>query len=215
MKFQTLFPLQTVINLDKRTDRLEICKNQEFPKLGINPIRKPGVLVHNSGNSYSNGVIGCALSHYEILQAALCLDTNVFIFEDDISFIGDDIIENLEMSCQQLENLDWDMFYISGNILKPCYQVSSHLAKLTHCQSTCGYGVNRLFVESLLKYIDLNNIKPIDVFYADDVIPNNNCFISIPMLGIQRDSFSDIEGVNVKYSDYLEKRYYQNLVRTS
>ena len=215
MKFTQLFPLQVVINLDKRTDRLNICMEEEFPKIGVRPIRKPGILFDKAPNQWWNGAIGCMLSHYHILQAAALLNTNVFIFEDDVSFPAEDSFRDLYLACKELNDMDWDMFYLGGNLLKPAYQVSNHLAKLTHCQSTVSYGANRKFVPKLLSYIDLGHIdRPIDVIYADTVIPQHNCFIIIPMLAIQRNSFSDIEGQEVKYTDYLEKRYWSNLVKT-
>lgn len=215
MKFSELFPLQVVINLDKRPERLEICMKKEFPKLRLKPLRKAGNVVSIADNPWWNGAIGCMLSHYEVLEAAACLNINIFIFEDDVSFLGKDAYYDLISTCEELETLDWDMFYIGGNLLKPATQVTPHLAKLTHCQSTVAYGVNKKFVRTLLKYVDVTHInRPIDMIYADTVIPNHNCYISIPMLAIQRDSFSDIEGQEVKYSDYLEKRYWGNLVKT-
>jgi GR25 family glycosyltransferase involved in LPS biosynthesis len=215
--FEETFPLQVVINLDKRPDRLKICRDGEFKKIDSYPIRKPGVLFDKTDNQWWNGAIGCMISHYEVLEAAACLNTNLFVFEDDVSFITDLNISaflNLEQACLELQKLDWDMFYMGGNLLKPAYQVSEHLAKLTHCQSTVAYGVNTRFLRTLLKYIDLTHIdRPIDMIYADTVIPQHNCYISVPMLAIQRDSFSDIEGQEVKYTDYLEKRYWDNLVK--
>lgn len=216
MQFRELFPLQVVINLDKRTDRLKAC-TEEFKKIGLHPVRKAGIIPppENMPNKWWQGAVGCMASHVEVLQGAHALGTNVFIFEDDISFIphkNTTTFEHLQICADQLSTMEWDMFYIAGNLLKPCYQVTSNLAKLTHCQSTCAYGVNKNFIPTLLQALDLRKItKPIDMVYADDIIPNHNCFISIPMLGIQRDSFSDIEGVEVKYSDYLEKRYEDNL----
>lgn len=212
MEFKELFPLQVVINLDSRKDRLEICQKEEFPKIKINPLRKSGVVFKGTNNDWWNGAIGCMISHYHVLQSALLLNTNVFIFEDDVSFIDEKIRKNLGIVCEQIKKLDWDMLYIGGNILKPAYQVSSHLAKLTHAQSTSSYGVNIKFIEKLLKYFDLSNImKPIDLIYAEDVIPNHNCYISIPMLAIQRSDYSNIEQKIMTYDIPIER--YNNFLR--
>lgn len=213
MNFKELFPLQVVINLDKREDRLKQCMEEEFPKINTIPIRKPGVIVDVAPTAWWNGAVGCMLSHYHILESAVLLDTNVFIFEDDISFITPDPTYVLDNACEELSNMEWDMFYIGGNLMKSARQVSFSLAKLTHCQSTVAYGVNKKFIKKLLSYINLTLIdRPIDMIYADTVIPNHNCFISVPMLVVQRDSYSDIEGDIVKYKDYLEKRYWYNLI---
>jgi GR25 family glycosyltransferase involved in LPS biosynthesis len=210
MNFKELFPLQVCINLDKRPDRYKICVEEEFPKLDINPVRKSGVVFTQTESPWWNGAIGCLLSHYDILRAAYLLNTNVFIFEDDIH-LTDNSFDILHYASEELGNVEWDMIYAGANILKPFYRVTDHLAKLSHAQSTISYGVNKKFLEKLLSYIDLQKIDaPIDVVYADRVIPNHNCLITIPMLGIQRDSYSDIENTNVKYSEYLEKRYWDN-----
>ena len=211
MKFLEMFPLRVLINLDRRPDRLKICMEEEFPKLGIVPLRKPGVLFTQVKDARTAGAIGCMLSHYYILQAALLLNQNVAIFEDDIHLTGLNTLEVLDMCAEDLSNTKWDLFYGGGNILKPFYKETEHLARLQHCQSTVFYCVNKNFIEELLSYIDLTKItKPIDMIYADDVIPTHNCFISIPMLAYQRDDFSDIEQGNVKYTEYLGKRYYDN-----
>jgi GR25 family glycosyltransferase involved in LPS biosynthesis len=211
MNFKELFPLQVVINLDSRPDRYKICVEEEFPQLKISPIRKSGFVPDNIDHPWWRGDVGCMVSHYQVLQAALNLNTNVFIFEDDIHFKENNTLELLDLACNELSYMQWDMVYLAGNILKPFHKVTQHLARLSQCQSTCGYGVSKYFLERLLSYINLSHItKPIDLIYADDVIPNHECLITIPMLGIQRDSYSDIEGREVKYSDYLEKRYEEN-----
>jgi len=52
----------------------------------------------------------------------------------------------------------------------------------------------------------------IDVTYADWVIPYSNCYITIPMMVIQRESYSDIEKKMMDYAIPLE-RYNHFLVR--
>jgi GR25 family glycosyltransferase involved in LPS biosynthesis len=213
MNFKEMFPLTVVINLDKRPDRYKVCVEQEFPKIGITPIRKPGILFSGADNSWSNGAIGCMASHYHVLQSALLLGTNVAIFEDDVHFLDEkyNIMQILESACAELQDIKWDMVYLGANILKPFNKQTEHLAKIFHAQSTVAYLVNKDFAEKLLGYIDMKNITvPIDVIYAEKVVPENNCFITIPMLVTQRNDFSDIEGKNVQYEDYLERRYWSN-----
>jgi GR25 family glycosyltransferase involved in LPS biosynthesis len=210
--FNDTFGLQVYINLDKRKDRDEQVK-QEFSKLGINPIRKSGFIPVGIESSWWTGAVGCMISHMQIIQSALLLNTSVFIFEDDIFFNNEHALNTLNMACNELKDVEWDFLYASGNILKPFQQVSPHLAKLNHIQSTCAYGINKNFLQIVLDNIHLDKIdRPIDVIYSD-MAPNHNFYITVPMCGIQRDSFSDIEGTNVNYSSYLEKRYNENLIK--
>jgi len=213
LNFTELFPLQVYINLDKRQDRDMLVK-KEFEKININPTRVSGIITNTTKNAMWDGVLGCLFSHVHCLEMAMKQKQNIFIFEDDIKFTQNDQTQLiLDQCCEELNETEWDMFYIAANILKPIHQTTSHLGKLTHAQSTVGYSVNKNFIEKLLSYIPRNKIIPIDLVYSNNVIPLHDCYISIPMLGVQRDSFSDIEGCSVQYESYLQKRYDANLIR--
>jgi GR25 family glycosyltransferase involved in LPS biosynthesis len=211
--FDGLFPLKFVINLDKREDRLIEAK-KEFASMGIRDVmRMPGKIYSDTRNHPSwNGALGCLFSHLAILRFAHDMQQNVMIFEDDVKFLNTEP-DLLDQCSSELDSIGWDMFYGSANILKPCVQMTPHLARLSHAQSTACYGVRWGFIETLFKYFEKID-APIDVIYADRVIPNHNCYVSIPMLAIQRDSYSDIEGQQANYSSYLEKRYWSNLVKS-
>jgi GR25 family glycosyltransferase involved in LPS biosynthesis len=213
--FNELFESMIYMNLDKRTDR-RVLAEKEFESLEISPVRMPGVFIKGAPNQAINDALGCMFAHIECLKYGLESDSNVFIFEDDIKFVGNNIKQNINMACAELDELDWDMFYLCANILKPCYQVTDHLAKLTHAQNTAGYGVNKKFIKKLLEYLPLDfKIGQIwiDVIYADTVVPNNNCYVSIPMMGVQREGWSDIMNANMRYEDYMLERYWTNLVK--
>lgn len=210
MNFKEMFPLQYYINLDTRPDRRKICEDTEFPKMGINPIRFPGIVYKHTGNHWINGAVGCMLSHVSILKKALEEKKNVAIFEDDVKFLpmAKEIVDG---ACEELGD-SFDLFYLGANILRPFYKVSPHLAKLNHCQSTVAYCVNCNFIEKLLSNIPLNVFNmPIDVIYSN-MAPLNNFYITIPMVVVQRNNFSDIENQEVDYESYLEERYWDNIV---
>jgi GR25 family glycosyltransferase involved in LPS biosynthesis len=214
--FDDVFPSKIYMNLDKRPDR-KIQAEKEFARMGISPIRMSGVFIKGTDNQLVNNALGCMFAHIECLKWGLEQKTNVFIFEDDIQFIDKPNIRELtDVACAELEQREWDMFYLATNILRPHYQVSKHLSKLTHGQSTVAYGVNKNFIPKLLNYYlpTLTTIKQIwiDVIYADTVIPNNNCFVSIPMMGVQREGYSDIMENHERYEDYLQARYDANFV---
>ena len=202
MKLDNIFEMSFCINLDKRKDRWEACQ-KEFYKLNFYPDRFSAI-------EDSNPVVGCRKSHLEILKRAQKEKKNVLIFEDDVEIINfeDKLIERV---MNELYELDWQMIYLGGNILRPFHQVTNHLAKLNHCQSTHCYGVSRLFLDELIPFIENNNTF-IDVLYADGVCPVRNCYITIPMMAVQRTDFSDIEKHEMSY-DVPVARYNQFLVR--
>jgi len=211
MKLKELFPLMFFINLDSRVDRLNQAKS-EFKKLKISPERISGKLFTGTDNPSANGIMGCTLSHLECLKLARERGQNVLIFEDDIKFVND-YKRTIELACNEIEDYEWDMFYLGANILKPFYQVSQHLARLTHGQSTHAYGVNVKFIDTLINTIPENTIYPLDLIYSNYVIPSRECYIVAPkMVAVQRDSFSDIERTTANYESYLEKRYQNNFL---
>jgi len=201
MKLDNVFEMSYVINLDRRTDRLEACEDAWY-KLNFYPERFSAI-------ENKNPALGCYLSHLEILRRARDANKNVLIFEDDIEIINfeDHLAEKV---MDELYNLDWCIWYGAGNILKPFYQITDHLAKLNHCQSTVFYGINKKYLSWIINFIERNNTF-IDVIYADGIIPQTNCYISVPMMGIQRKDYSDIERKIMNY-DIPVERYKKNLV---
>ncbi len=210
MQLSELFPLVCCTNMDYRPDRWAYAQ-QELSKLGLIPTRIPGVIYTNTSSTVLNGQIGCGLAHLNGLKLAKEENTNVLMFEDDVKFINDypNIIQG---ALAELPDC-WDMLYLGGNICRSIFQISSHLGKLTHAQSTHAYGVNKDFIDIILNTEDRILQRPIDLIYADELIPGNNCFILIPMVAIQRTDHSDIEGRKVDYSSWMEKRFYEQLIR--
>jgi len=205
MKIQEMFPLQFVINLRSRTDRLEQCK-EEFKKINLDP-RLFTACEHEDPK------MGCLNSHLALLRYASIFKQNILIFEDDVEFIGENSQEVIESALDELSELDrFDMVYLGGNVLNNIYQMTTHLGRLTHCQSTHAYGVNVNFVDKLIA--DLENYQNhIDVMYAWNVVPKNKCYITIPMVAIQRASYSDILKQEIDYSVPMA-RYEHYLVRS-
>jgi GR25 family glycosyltransferase involved in LPS biosynthesis len=201
MNLNELFPLIYCINLDKREDRYEQAK-KELDKVEIKFERFSAI-------EDKNPIVGCWKSHIDILEQALSLQENVFIFEDDVQFIENS--SSIEKSLKDLVYRVWTMFYLGGNILRPFYQVSSSLGRLSHCQSTHAYGMTWNMISTILPIIKKYRGSPLDVIYADIIVPNVQAYISIPMIAIQRDSYSDIEEQKMTY-EIPVRRYKKYLV---
>lgn len=210
------FPLMVYINLEDRVDR-HLQAEEEFKKVGLSPKRILGSKIKATGVSQVDGALGCAMSHLRALQMAKENKCNIFIFEDDVMFINN-YEEIVEKAVEELQRLDYHMFYLGANILNSHYQISDHLSKLTHAQATHAYGVRYEFLDIamatiLLRITNGQYVIPIDKIYAEVVVPANQCYIVAPkMVAVQRDSFSDIENTTSDYESYLEKRYYSNFV---
>lgn len=195
------FDLIYCLNLDSRPDRWETSL-KEFEKINVKPERFSAI-------KDDNPALGCLKSHREMLRVAAQQNKSVLIFEDDVEFL-EGAKEVLEQALQELQNFSWAMLYLGGNILKPFRQTSEHLALLNHCQSTHAYGIHRDHVKPILEFLDHNEFF-VDVLYADGVIPAVACYITIPMIAIQRADFSNIEQRVMTY-DVPIARYNSNFI---
>jgi len=187
------------INLNERTDRWAESQ-EEFSKANIRVARFSGI-------KNSNPIVGCALSHFAVLEQCLELNMNAVVFEDDIKFSPK--IVGLGDYLNALDALQWDMLYLGANITSPIYRVSNLFGKLTSAQSTHAYLVNIRFIPFILSHSSMLG-KHMDLIYSENIVPHNECFITIPMLATQRASFSDIENRVVNY-DWMEERYETHL----
>ena len=203
-KLNEIFPLVYYINLDEREDRRKETE-WELEEYNIEAERFEAIKVDEPR-------MGCWLSHLRILEEAREKNQSVFIFEDDTV-----ILENkrfkIDYSVEELEKLDWDMFYLGGNILRPFFQVTDYLARLSHCQSTHAYGINIHMIDPIIKTLErfISSNLHIDQVYADYIVPNVRAYISHPMLAIQRESYSDILGKVENYG-LPTKRYWHYLI---
>ena len=199
------------INLDSRKDRWEQAR-QEFSSIGIldSVKRFSGITYNEMKDPYWNKCIGCHLSHLELIATAKQLElSNILIFEDDVEFINN-TLDTLSLAIDQIP-LNWNMFYLGGNICNRITIINRNIGKLSHAQSTHAYAINSNFYDIILNKGDQFWNRHMDVVYSDDLIPYNKCYITIPMIAVQRDTFSDIEGRVVSYRGWMEKRFWEQL----
>lgn len=195
------------INLDKREDRnreiLEELHRMDVPDSKIKRIS--GVYKEGKGDW------GCSLSHLKIMHEFNESDyKNCIIFEDDFMFQYD--LDKLNSIFNDFfdTNMDYDICMLSANggYIEPTEY--SFVSKINEAQTTSGYMVNHNYSDILLKnyeegsYLigksyekgkgdDIQGIYCIDQYWKrlQDV---DNWYIFQPKIGIQRDSFSDIQG---------------------
>lgn len=207
MKLDQIFELGYLINLKERTDRWNLC-DHEFYKINYYPKRFEAI-------KHEIGRTGCFLSHLEILKQAQKENKNVLIMEDDVEF-DEDCRQVLESSLDELIDLDFDMGYLGGNILRPFYQTTKHWARLSHCQSTHAMFFNKKFISAVIGFLEMNDIRKnglaIDQLYADYLVPNCKAYIIVPMIARQRSDFSSIENREMTY-DLPVQRYWHYLVK--
>lgn len=193
------------INLDSRPDRWQQAVI-EFEREGLEVERIPGVIYSGADDKLRNACVGCHLSHAEILRQAINGGYHsILIMEDDIQFINP-LQPTLDAAFEQLPD-NWDMLYLGANIEHPMKRISANLARLSGARSTHAIVIRDSMYERLLAVnLDLS-IDHNDKYYEENIIPFYNCFITIPMIAIQRESYSDILGSYVRYQDWMLERY--------
>jgi GR25 family glycosyltransferase involved in LPS biosynthesis len=224
-----------VINLERRTDRLEEVK-KEFEYMGWDFERFNAV----DTNSYE----GCAYSHQEIAKIILERGYDyAMVFEDDIFFMpyAKKLIPIIE---EELSNNEWFFFHFAPSIHRPLNKFSENLVDLTTLPpkdpnrhrgifGTSGFILTSKACEYIIKWNTNDIIEnthmqvPIDEFLDRAVYPNIQSFSAKLPLVVQRKGFSDINQTidsnhyimtynwNVYFPDKLDNIYldYDNCLK--
>jgi glycosyl transferase family 25 len=190
MKVNEYFDKVVVINLDRRTDRMEQLAPQ-LDKLGIKYERHSAVDGKELG---INPIFAGTMSHVEVLKNNR--DTKILVLEDDAQFV-DDFNEKFEEVMQTLPN-DWDIFYLGALIPKDTGKVTpvnQHWTRQILTTGSQAYCINparvNYFIENLDGYewyIDIG----LRVFAEQ-----YNAYITQPNLVTQFPSYSDLRMMEV------------------
>lgn len=190
------------INLNNRTDRLGHVTKQ-LASIG---------LVGERFNACKTavGAIGCTLSHIKCLELAKARDyEQVFICEDDITFLDPDTFKSsLELFANNRE-LEWDVLIIGGNIVPPYEPIANYCVRVGECQTTTGYVVKRHYydvlidnfrdsVKNLVREPHNKQSFALDIYWKR-LQKSGRWYMIFPLTVVQYDTYSDIEE---RYTDY-------------
>lgn len=188
------------INLEHREDR----KNQIEGEL-----KKVDFYNYQRFNAVKNkkGYLGCSQSHIDCIKLAKANNfPNVMILEDDFQFL---IGKNeFHMILNHLLTVEYDVFILGYNTRDITDIGDKYLKKIRGTQTTSGYIVNRRYYDKLITNFEegLRLLKETDIYskYAIDqywkLIQPDDKWLVYKRIGKQRESFSDIENVNVNYN---------------
>jgi len=192
------------INLDHRTDRNEEIL-QEFEKVGI-PSSK---IVRISGNyNKQYGDVGCSKSHTDALRRfSQSSYNNCIIFEDDFIFTQSPNEVHTMINKLFENNVNYDVVMLSANTTANEDSEYPFLKKVIETQTASGYMVNKSFSHTLLanfeegvqhlekivtKEDDKRGKYCIDQYWKS-LQSDSTWYEFYPKLGIQRESYSDIQ----------------------
>ena len=176
------------INLPHRTERWEQAK-AEIEAFGLHPLRLNGV-------EHLDGHTGCTQAH---LNALKHLKPPFLLCEDDIKFVG--TLKDLQNAIAQLPP-DWDMLYLGATLQNKLERYSDNLFRLKDAYTTHAIVYNS---QRVIDYIVANhNTRKVDVFFADTVQHEFNCYVASPIIATQRAGFSDIVGYHTDYAGIVD-----------
>ena len=185
MRVNEFFDKVVVINLDRRTDRMERIDAQ-LKELGIEYERHSAVDGKELG---INPIFAGTMSHVEVLKNNR--DSRILVLEDDAQFV-DNFNEKFEEVMQTLPN-DSDIFYLGALLPKSTGKVTpvnQHWARQVMTTGSQAYCINparvNYFIENLDGYewyIDIG----LRVFAE-----KYNAYIAQPNLVTQFPSYSDL-----------------------
>lgn len=198
------------INLDYRTDRREEFEKEmsdfdiEASKITRIPARSIPQL----------GVLGCAVSHIQALDTFLQSSFSVcLILEDDFEWTVDrEYFEELLLPVFE-EKIQFDSIMLAGNVKNSEPTEWPFLSRVLDAQTTAGYIITREFApvlrENLIESTQLlwdwfeqtgekKHEYCLDIYWKK-LQQMSNWFILDPKVGMQRESYSDIEHKIVNY----------------
>ena len=178
--------LTYVINLKERNDKKEYIEKL-FKKENINfNFYRP--------NKHLNPRRGCLESHLEIIKRGIKENKDsLLIFEDDVKFIKP--IHNLNKFPS-----DWNMIYLGGTVHRV---IDTNNKNYTRVQTwtTHAYFINLKNKEFVDKILEMEKYEgEVDRYFLEKIHPKFKCYMSNPMIAIQKEDYSDIEGQEVNYN---------------
>lgn len=192
MNVNDFFNKVVLINLDKRTDRLEDV-SKELNQLNIEFERISAVDAVELGITPKDA---CRASHIKALEMA---EGNTLILEDDATFMP----EFADNFTKFIENLPrhWDIIYL-GAYIGHSEPVNNYMVRGLITSSTHAYCINPKRITEMLE-MARNTTDHIDVAYAKEH-PRLKAYVAKPTLVKQKPSFSDILLKDVDYLSWYK-----------
>lgn len=174
-----------IINLKHRIDRYDHMVT-EMTKLPISYEFVEGIVDETRT---------CFQSQKKCIQ--LAKENNlpyVLVLEDDAIFT-ENAIEILENTFNEVQQLNWDMFFLGANLQSMAIRISNSLLKLTRAYAAHAYMVHERFYDTIL---ELPHDREMDVHYHN-LMSDHNVYMCDPMIAYQIPSHSDLQD---GYRDY-------------
>jgi len=188
-----------IINLPHRTDRRD-AMNEQLVKYDLLRYSTYVGGVYNSEFPH-RGLTFTLINLFQRILEQTNYDT-VLILEDDAQFLYDPN-DTLMGFIGFGRPKDFKLCYLGANLYKKPKPYSSNLWEMTGAMALHAVVYTRkVMMELVAKYQWEKPEEPFDVILDRDYIQKGGCYCVSPLLAVQRDSLSDIEGKEVNYTKY-------------
>ena len=223
------------INLDNRPDRWRYVSDH-FSKFGLKDkvdrvsavdVRDVSKFQEHEKLLQDNfsllAMCGCMLSHRKIIEAAKTAGLkNVLVFEDDIRIVQENI-SSLKNSIKDLDDHEWDIFYLGATYLWPIEKTGPYLVKVVEgAYATHAIAYNHTVFDKILDILpctpqdflesDHFEVNALDKWLQSDMFDHRRFFGTNPIMVVQTLQESDIA---FNQQDDIEQRqidlFYINL----
>jgi GR25 family glycosyltransferase involved in LPS biosynthesis len=154
------------------------------------------------------GFDGCRKSHLGVLDHHVknYPDSLCTVYEDDLIFCVNNPQDAIDKAMADLPK-DWDMLYLGATLNQNLEPYGDNLYRLKKAFTTHAMIFNNQ--NGVIDFILEHNGggRKIDVFYADVIQEQFNCYIAYPMIANQRNGFSDILNKNVNNGNIIQDYY--------
>lgn len=211
------------INLDRRSDRkaefLDGMRAVGFPEAKL--VRVAAVDMPGRGD------LGCSRSHIKALELFLAsAHRTCAVFEDDFAWTQSAPASAETLKRLSADNVAFAVCMLSSNTVADEPTPYPYLKKVTSAQTTSGYMVSRPFAAALLRNFregaalleeSYEAGAPNAPDFAVDqywkrLQPGSDWYVFEPKLGVQRSSYSDVQGGVVDYEVFTPEESVTNTV---
>lgn len=221
------------LNLDSRFDRWQYV-SEHFTKFGLkNKVERFSAIdVRNNlelkdqekllqDNFSLLAMCGCMLSHRSIIEKARTEGLkNVLVFEDDVRILQGNI-KSLKESLRDLDELEWDIFYLGATYLWPLKKISPYLVRVQNgAYATHAIAYNHTVYERVLDLLPSNpieflesgefEINALDKWLQSKLFDHSKFYGTNPIMVVQTLQESDIafnqqDGIEQRQISLFEK----------
>jgi hypothetical protein len=203
------FDKRYCVNLDKRADRWEKV-SKTFEEVGIKDVIRYSAVDGNEldltnvkyNERLLKGELGILQTHLNLLQEAKDEGLKeIVIMEDDVVFT--DEFKDFDKYLADVPS-DWDMIFVGGNHM---YGDTPHVINDRVLKVNGTVAIHCIIIREpifdVILAIASDRKKQIDNYYAD-IQKGYNVYSFTPNMALQYEDYSDIQGRNVNYDQFLK-----------